>query len=465
MKKILSVLCVLALLLGMLCVGGWATVSAAALIEGDYKYEVAWYGGEVTVTGYVGTATEITIPSMLGGYPVTEIGWEAFGRSSTLESVVIPSSVQSINSNAFYACQSLVSVKIPDSVRTIGNGAFQDCVSLCDIRISNSGVIIESMAFYNTAYYNDEANWDKGMLYLDNHLIDANAAVDTNVIICEGTVTISEWAFYGCSGLSSVTIPNSVVRIGDHAFYDCAALDTIAISDDIKWIGEAAFEGTGYYKNSENWDNGALYIGKHLIKTDYTFDKACAIRSETVMIADCAFENQSSLTTVILPENVEVIGENAFYFCESLETITLPDRITEILSFTFGHCSSLTSVVLSGHITKIDDFAFTGCSSLTDVYYTGSEEEWQAMDIGVYNDPLLNATIHYNWDAKEPEAPTLGDLNGDAELDMRDAFALYSAASGGKTLTDEQFTAADMNGDGEIDMRDAFTLYTLVSGG
>ena len=68
----------------------------------------------------------------------------------------------------------------------------------------------------------------------------------------------------------------------------------------------------------------------------------------------------------------------------------------------FNDCSNLESVLLFKDVTEIQYAAFNNCKNLKDVYYTGSEDDWNAMQIGDYNDALLNATIHYNWDPNDP---------------------------------------------------------------
>ena len=161
------------------------------------------------------TDSEYAIPNS-----VTSIGNYAFACSTNLTSVSIPNSVTSIGYDTFEDCKSLTSVTIPDSVTSVGNSAFYDCTSLASVTIPNSVTSIDEHAFYNTAYYNDESNWDNGVLYISDCLIDTNYNFDstTDYIIKDGTRIIADSVFSNCDNLISVTIPNSVKRLGDNAF-------------------------------------------------------------------------------------------------------------------------------------------------------------------------------------------------------------------------------------------------------
>ncbi len=170
----------------------------------------------------------------------------------------------------------------------------------------------------------------------------------TSLTISESILSIGEYAFYGCSGLTGVTIPSSVTNIGSSAFYNCTNLANITFSGDITSIGSGAFAYTAFYNNGNNWENGALYCGKYLLRVLPELNSTHTIKAGTTVIADYAFA-QSSLTSLTVPTSVTSIGRHAF----------------------------------------------NSCSSLTDVYYGGTQVQWNAISIGSNNGSLLNATIHY----------------------------------------------------------------------
>ncbi len=159
--------------------------------------------GECAFNGCTGL-TSVTI-----GNSVTNIGECAFQGCSGLTSVTIPNSVTSIKSFAFDGCTGLTSVTIPNSVTSIGVGAFRECSGLTSIVVENGNTTYDSRNNYNA-------------------LIETST--NTLIVGCKNTVipnsvtSIGWYAFYGCTGLTSITIPNSVTSIGSSAFYRCSGL-------------------------------------------------------------------------------------------------------------------------------------------------------------------------------------------------------------------------------------------------
>ena len=224
MKKTISLLLttLLCLLLLASCKSSDHTVDGTST---NFHYEIG-KDGNVTITGSEIPFQEINIPAYVY-FPVTSIDKEAFSGYSSLSSITIPDSVISIGEEAFRECSSLTSITLPDSVMSIGQGAFRECSSLTSITLPDSVISIGQEAFHGTGYYNDESNWEDGVLYIGHHLIRAGTSLDGSYTIKKKTVCIADWAFANCTNLTAITIPDSVTSIGTFAFSHCDNLSSI----------------------------------------------------------------------------------------------------------------------------------------------------------------------------------------------------------------------------------------------
>ena len=172
---------------------------------------------------------------------LTAIGDYAFGSCGRLASITLPSSLISIGEYAFSACTSLESITIPDGVTTLCEYAFDNCRKLASITLPDSITSIYVSAFYETAYYINESNWENNALYIGKYLMAASKEISGSYQIKEGTAFIAGYAFYNCVGITSIILPDSVTALGDSAFYGCESLESITVSDSLTSIGAAAF--------------------------------------------------------------------------------------------------------------------------------------------------------------------------------------------------------------------------------
>ena len=195
-------------------------------------------------TSYNSYSGSISIPSQVTyinyTYIVTGIGSSAFRDCDGLTSLDIPNSVTSIGSGAFLRCTGLISVTIPTGVTNIGQEAFYGCSCLNSMTIPNSVINIGANAFGNTAWYNNQPN---GLVYVGKIAYKYKGTIPsgTHIIFEEGTLGIADYAFNECTGITSVTIPNSVTSIGAYAFRNCDGLTSLDIPNSVTRIGSGAF--------------------------------------------------------------------------------------------------------------------------------------------------------------------------------------------------------------------------------
>ncbi len=268
--------------------------------------------------------------------------------------------------------------------------------------------------------------------------------------------TISESSFEGCNLLTSIKIPDSVTSIKTCAFENCSLLTEVIVPDSVEEIGVSVFEGTPFL---ENQTSDVKYAGKCVIKCSEDATKA-ELKSDTIGIASCAFIGCDSLTEIIIPDSVRVIGEQAFAF-SSIKSIVIPNGVTSIEGATFAYCESLKEITIPASVKNIGYDVFNYCRLLKDVYFQGSEEEWNNITImDNSNEVLLNVKIHF---LEESEQPT-GDIDGNGETTSNDALNILQIVANVGEFTEEQKALADLNGDGEITSLDALKLLQMIVG-
>ena len=198
-----------------------------------------------------------------------------------------------------------------------------------------------------------------------------------DVIIPEGVTSIGDFAFYRCSGLTSVVIPEGVTSIGFDAFKECSDLISVTIPKGVTYIFGWAFAGCSSL-------------------TDII------IPDSVEFMANEVFGECSSLTSVTLPDSLMSIEERMFYECKSLTSITIPESVTSIENSAFESCKNLININIPDGVTHIGDCAFWNCVNLSgitipeSVKYIGDGVFWNCGDIDNVNNMNRETVSEYS---------------------------------------------------------------------
>lgn len=179
---------------------------------------------------------------------------------------------------------------------------------------------------------------------------DATNTTLEEVYISEGIISIAEKAFYNCASLTIVTIPSTVTTIGENAFYGCNA-PLYTKEDGATYVGDRNNPYAALIKVDDN------KVG------DYTFS------NKTTTVADGAFKECTSLTSITIPNSITAISKKMFYGCSNLKQVTLPNSVISIGESAFVGCQSLRSIVIPDSVVTIGVSAFADCKKLTSVTF------------------------------------------------------------------------------------------------
>ncbi len=363
-----------------------------------YEVDKDW-----TVSGWA-----LTIPDS-----VKHIGEKAFYNCSKMSSLGIGFGVKTIGAEAFKHCSNLRNTIVREGLEVIDNYAFQGCTRLkiqtllADGKTTTESKLPSTLKRIGTYAFENTDKWNKSMalVYIGDWLVGCNDAAMQVAHIQEGTRGLSDWAFYGAMGLSTVTIPDTVEYIGRHAFSGCGSLAEVTLPSGLTEIAEFTFYQCAmlqeiYLPNTVTKIGYSAFNKCYSLTTanvpaavevieDYAFFKCTALTSltfdelndglsnpaKTMTIGNRAFSTCYALTEIVLPDSITSLGTHAFYKCIALTSVTFGSGISEISNYAFYTCEALTSVVIPDTITKIGDYAFRNCIALASVDFGNGLQE------------------------------------------------------------------------------------------
>ncbi len=370
----------------------------AETTEDGFFYSLSEDETEITITGYTGTASEITVPSKINNIPVTAIGSLAFANNTDITSVKLPDTVTSIGDCAFQLCTKLSEITLGSGLKIIEPWAFRE-TAFSEISFPEGLEMIDAYAFYDSAV--ESVQLPASLKYLGSGVFGACPVMSVSVssdnadyysknncVLTKSDNTLvmatldfeipaectalADYAFWGLA-ITSLHIPENVKSFGSNTFMDCDELTTITVSED----------NTVYYSEGNcimDKSSKALLFGC----------AASTIPSDCTEIADWAFKGNLNLKKISIPASVKKIGYVAFCDCLNLDEVVFESGVETIGDRAFYCCSKLTNVNLPESVTSIGEHAFAQ-TALTEVTIPNSVKS-----IGVYafsEAPIAKVTL------------------------------------------------------------------------
>ncbi len=301
MKRIISILLSVILMFSCFSISVFAEDVIIGHTEDGLEYVIK--DNEITITDYEGEATELSIPSTIEGVEVKKIGDSAFQANKTIKVISFPSTVEEIGfqgftdtniekinfseglkvieDSAFRQCTNLTEVDLPDGLEEIGYFSFAMCSNLSKITLPSSLTMCWANSFYDSAYFNDESNWENNQLIIGTVLFVADKQTEGTYTVPQGVTTIADGALWG-GNYDKIIISDTVTTINAENFYENRKLDSVVIPENVTYIAPGNFYviGTGCTVYGYKGSYAESYVKENNNQFNPFFKASFAIYSE-----------------------------------------------------------------------------------------------------------------------------------------------------------------------------------------
>lgn len=422
MKKLTSILLLIALLVTTFCLTGCnneqtaETETAEVKTFGDYEY-IELDDGTLELTAYLGKEEAPELPAQIEGKNVTSIGAEAFNGCLSIKTLTVPEGITSIGDYAFECCECLTQATLPTSLRSLGMGAFSGCVMLETVTLPEGITEIGDGAFFYCKHLSSielpdaletvgefvfaecgslrEAKIGSGLKKLGTRMFWGDMSLQS-VELSEGLEAIGDLAFFGCEMLSNVTFPESLQEIGKNAFRTCGGLTEITVS--VPTVGAYAFYGCYGLQHITLTDSvqtiepyafanvgceDSFYLPASV--TDIQDCALCSVRTPAFTVAEdnpnyaaingvltdkdgtrlISYPTDREGTSYAIPDGITSIAPFAFSGVYLLESLTIPASVTTLEDGAFKELANLPELTIPATVTKMGTCVFEGMNTET----------------------------------------------------------------------------------------------------
>ena len=344
------------------------------------------------------------------------IGNYAFAECGALESIDLPEGLKTISTRAFNTCAKLSDVNIPDSVTTVGQYSFA-ATKIYNDQVKPDGekfIYVDDWVYSVNPYFRDDVKDEEENLVYEgiteitkDQLAGVKGIADrafqqcfclTKVVLSTSVKYIGSIAFGSCTELNRFSVPENglLKEIGDYAFYNCKKLSVLNLREGLESIGYEAFRGctnltspaegytvipstvrrigqdafydSGVFDGLDEGVTAPVYFDNWVVGyVNGGEDTQITLKENTVGIADYAFNNFTTLKSVVGLARVKYIGAGAFWGCTDLERASFNQNLTEIRDYTFSQCANLFDADLPKDLKSIGVGAFMNCTTLNEL--------------------------------------------------------------------------------------------------